>query len=318
MPFHYYFGGLHIASDIPFKRLRPVRPHDRIYGRTQIFTVTAAPPAEDERLFDWPGRFGMRLGKSGDDWRFIVATGVITVNRDASIIRIFATDPADTLLTDLFVRRVLPRLVKLQGGATYHAASLEKDGQGILVMGESGAGKSTMSAGLALTSGWTILGDDMAMAWHDAADVLTPSGADIAIWPQSADGLSLPDGSRKTLLGYDGKQSFEPLDPADAADAWLPVPIKGIFFLRRSGDCDAVRLTRLAHRDALPHALRQVVLLNPNGIAAEERVASITRLNTMLKRVGAWELTYPSVFSAFDDVSQTLLAALAEPRTAAA
>lgn len=308
VPFKYYFGGIEITSQIPFKRLRTARPGDQIFGQTEIIAVQGPAPAEDERLFDWPGRFGMKLGKSGDQWRVIASNGVILIEPDAAVVRIFAPDPNETLLKDLLVRRLLPRLVKLKGAVTYHAASLEKDGLGILLMGESGAGKSTMSAGLRLAGDWTIHGDDMALIWQDGGDVITSAGADIAIWPQSAEGLCLPDPSRKTLLGYDGKQSFQP--DVETMDGPRKTPVSGIFFLHRTGECDRASVSRLSRPEAFARALKQVVLFNPNGVASAERISSTTRLNETLKIVPAWQLTYPSRFSAFSDVSRTLLSAL--------
>ena len=54
------------------------------------------------------------------------------------------------------VPRVLPGLLQL------HAATLERDGMGLMLAGESGSGKSTLSVGL-LTHGWRYLCDEFAM-----------------------------------------------------------------------------------------------------------------------------------------------------------
>lgn len=308
MPFKYYFGGLAITSQLRLARLRPGRPGDRIFGQVEITVEQGLAPGEDERLFDWPGRFVMKLGRSGSQWRIIASSSVLLIDQGGTRIRLYADDPDETILKELIVRRLLPRLVKLHGAAAYHAASLEKNGQGILLMGKSGAGKSTMTAGLGLVADWSILGDDMALVWQDGGDVIVPAGADIAVWLESANGLQLSDDACSGLPGYEGKVSFQPGEAA--RQACMQAPISGIFFLCRSQACDTPVVTRVSRQAAFRHALTHGVLFNPNGAAGAERVATVTHLNEMLKRVPAWELTYPSRFSEFGNISQTLLAAL--------
>jgi hypothetical protein len=264
------------------------------------------PPSEEKLHYAWNGRFRMRLGESGGQWLVGSPWGAFHIERDASVVRIFGVDGPDTrILKDIFARRLLPRLVKLIGGATYHAASLAQGDRGIFIMGPSGAGKSTMSVGLAATEGWDILGDDMALVWNDGAEMIAPAAADVTIWPQSCAGLGLPDEDCHPLLGYDGKRVYHPRRVGRTD----PVPLAGIFFLNRTG-CAAPELARCSRADALTRALRQIIYFNPNGAAAEERVRSVTRLNILLGRVPAWTLTYPASFDALHRVSDTLSAAL--------
>nr|WP_319566039.1 hypothetical protein [uncultured Rhodoferax sp.] len=307
----YHFGGIEIRSDIPFDRLRPACPSHVVRAHMIIVREIGAAPDEQENLFNWPGRFGMRLGVAQGAWRIATPTGVYLVQPDASVVRMFSNQADETLLKDLFVRRLLPRLVKLKGGFTYHAASLARDGKGILLMGPSGAGKSTMSVGLSIADGWSILGDDMALAWNEGEDIVTLGGADVGLWPFTSRGLSLPEHGLKCLLGYDGKKSYEPagMKPVNGTDALSNTPIRGVFFLDRT-DCPEPRVEKLDRKVAMEKALRQIVLFNPNGSAGLERVQSVTRLNAMLATVPAWMLSYPPSFSTYAQVSETITAAL--------
>lgn len=308
MSFSYHFGGVEIASEIPLIGLRPARGSNAHGPRMQVIEGKGAAPAEDRLHFAWNGRFRMRLGEAGGWWMTGSPWGTFLFDRDASTVRIFGADgPGRTILMDLFRRRLLPRLVKLKGGATYHAASLAQGERGILIMGPSGAGKSTMSVGLAATEGWDILGDDMALIWNDGAETITPAAADVTIWPQSCAGLQLAEEDCEPLLGYDGKRVYHPR----RARRLDPVPLAGLFFLNRS-DCPAPVLERCSRVDAFQRALRQIIYFNPNGEAKEERIRSVTRLNTILGRVPAWTLTYPASYDALHAVSDTLSAALQE------
>lgn len=308
--FSYRFGGIKIASEILLPSLRPGGGADISAPEMRIVAGAGPAPAEDKLHFAWNGRFRMRLSEAGGQWRFGSPWGAFLVERNASVVRVFGMGveaPNDTILRDLLTRRVLPRLVKLKGGATYHAASLARADKGVLIMGASGAGKSTMSVGLSATHGWDLLGDDVAFVWNEGVETIAPAAADAAIWQQSCTGLGLADSDTTPLFGYEGKRVYRPtgtprLDPA---------PVAGIFFLDRT-DCAAPRLERCARGEALERAKWQIVNFNPNGAATEERVQSVLRLNAMLRRVPAWTLTYPAAFDALGAVSDRIAAALGE------
>lgn len=67
----------------------------------------------------------------------------------------------------------------------FHAAVLEKDGQCLVMPGDPGAGKSTLTAALML-SGWRLLSDEMAMVDRDDGRV-TPLARPISLKNQSVD-----------------------------------------------------------------------------------------------------------------------------------
>jgi len=306
--FRYHFGGVDITSEIPLTGLRPARQNGAAAPAMRVIEGGREPPAEEKLHFAWDGRFRMRLGEAGGQWLMGTPWGAFLIARDASVVRLYGADGDDrTILKDLFARRLLPRLVKLKGGATYHAASLARDDKGILIMGPSGAGKSTLSVGLAATERWDVLGDDMALIWSDGIDRIAPAAADVTIWPQSCEGLGLPEEDCAPLLAYDGKRAFHP----QRTDRLDPVPLAGVFFLNR-GDCAEPQLARCSRADAFNRALRQIIYFDPSGPAVEERVQSVSRLNALLGYIPAWTLTYPTSFSAIPAVSDTIAAALAD------
>jgi hypothetical protein len=54
----------------------------------------------------------------------------------------------------------IPALASMRGVALFHGSAVERDGRGLVFLGERGTGKSTMAARLAL-SGWGMLCDDV-------------------------------------------------------------------------------------------------------------------------------------------------------------
>ena len=308
LPFHYQYGGIDIESDIALGRLRAARPQGKSYGRMIVTHEPGPAPLAERDFFRWPGRFNMMLGSTQSDFRFETPTGIVLAAPDGGRVKIYPHGQDRALLTDMFVRRILPRLTKLMGGETYHAASLARDGRAILLLGPSGAGKSSMSVGLSAAAGWTILGDDMALVRREAVEIALPSGDDVAIWPRTSGAFELAVGELNPLAGYDGKQAFRPSGMDSAAEADF-APIAGVYFLSRSERAEP-SLTRLSHPDAFSQALHQIVLLNPIGEARAERVASVVALNRMLARVPAWSLDYPSSYSVYPRVSAAIVASL--------
>ncbi|PLK24409.1 hypothetical protein [Novosphingobium sp. TH158] len=310
LSFSYSFGGIAIISEFPLTRLRSPLPHGQPFGQIAIETGRGPAPDEDERLFDWPGRFEIKLGRTGTELRFETPAGIILATADGSRLRVFAQDLANSLLGDLLARRILPRVTKLLGGETYHAAALARNGKAILLMGATGAGKSSMTLGLASVGGWSILSDDAALVQETPSFLALPAGSDVAIWPETSGAMDLPDPALRALTGYDGKFCYQP-EPSGSVPTGTAHPqIAGIFFLDRQAD-GAVAFERLPRPQAFELGLHQIVLLNPNGRAAAERVGSVTALNRMLATVPAWSLTYPASYSIYQDISSGLDALLA-------
>ncbi|HEX6858917.1 MAG TPA: hypothetical protein VF138_01775 [Caulobacteraceae bacterium] len=306
MAFHYHFGGVELISEIAFPALRASRAEGAAGPLIRVVEGQGEAPAEDKFHFAWDGRLQMRLGESGGEWRVGSPWGAFVFDRDVSTVRVFGSDgPNLPIVRDMFVRRLLPRLIGLKGGWTYHAASLARNDKALLIIGTSGAGKSTMSVGLGATEGWDVLGDDMALVWNEGAEVVAPASADVTIWSQSCAGLRLPKEDCEPLPGYDGKYIYRPRR-ARRLDA---VPLGGVLFLNRTA-CDGPRLDLHTRAEAFQLALSQRVLFNPSGSAAEERVRSVTRLNGILGRTPAWTLTYPPSFAVLPAVSDLLSSAL--------
>jgi hypothetical protein len=67
-----------------------------------------------------------------------------------------------------FLRVLVAYRVALLGGVVLHSAAIARDGRAFVLVGHSGAGKSTSSA-LALDAGWEVLSDDMNVVRRTAA-----------------------------------------------------------------------------------------------------------------------------------------------------
>lgn len=169
-----------------------------------------------------------------------------------------------------FYSTVAALLLAWRGGLAFHGSALAVDGQGILICGESGAGKSALLAALS-QQGAQLVSDDLAylqpVPGRPGFQLITGRPG-IRLLPEIAQ--LLPDCEMRALPGDPrGKIMFIP----GRSISCDPVPLKHILVLG-----DPVTLSSFAERDALlcRHAFR------PNWMAvlpqAERRRAQIRDL----------------------------------------
>ncbi len=295
----YRFGGLAIDSTIALAGARRVDDAGEGHHIDLLFHQGAAPPA-DRDVFTWKGRYALKLGRIGDGWHFSsLFDGTFIVDAAISRIDAYADGAAPSAgAIDVLTRRVLPRLAIETGALTVHGATLIRDGGAILLFGESGAGKSTMTAALA-QAGWSIASDDMTIVrLGDAAPMVHPGATGVCLWPDTRVALDLDPARCLAMPGYDDKLRFEPED-SPGAD---PAPLRAVVFLERGSEVIAPRLDPMPIRDAVRQATRQLIALDPTV----PRTIAVHRLVQMLAGARPLMLTYPSGYDSLPAVTDLL------------
>lgn len=305
MPFAYRFAGIQIRSTVALAGLR--HDLDDSAGLGDPLRITfepGPPPAPDQTLFAWPGRYETRLGTIEDDWlidsRF---DGVFRVDRAIRTVRIYSAGTIPSAASvDVLVRRILPRLMAARGATTIHAAAVATGGAGMLLLGASGAGKSTTTAALATMPGWNVFSDDLSIVYDAPVPLVAPAATGVCVWRASQAGLGIDPALCQAMPGYDGKFRFEPPMPTVTA----PVPVRAFVFLARDTTIDAPRLTAMNRAHGLIAAARQLILFNPAAAPSEEHAPAFDRLNRIAASVEMLQLAYPSRFDALPAVAETL------------
>ena len=119
------------------------------------------------------------------------------------------------------VSRVVKFLVGAQltaaGAPVFHGSAVARDGEGVLIVGPSGGGKTSLMFLVATLAGWDFVSDDLVFTWPDP----TGTGLRMSGWPNRV-GLSVP-----ALSGHPARARFEqaslrryeqPLGPLDTGD----------------------------------------------------------------------------------------------------
>jgi hypothetical protein len=190
---------------------------------------------------------------------------------------------AITVLETLAIQRIL------QGPPdtlTLHAALVARGHRGILVLGPSQAGKSTLSCGL-WRRGWSLIGDDVTL--------IDPATATARSAPRR---VSLRHGSRQLLdpLLWDRMLAAPSTEPTSEGYLFHPsevgdnvprqVTLQAFVFLRRSGVAVPAAPRRLLHEAEVALALMPY----SNLIRRMDADAVIRAVAPLASRVPAYDL----------------------------
>jgi len=301
----YSFGGLRLHSATPVDQLRSCPPEAGAWVDVTLSFETGEPPVHDRISYRWPGRYGLIVGTCGDEWLMTSSLdGAFLISRERRTLRCISAPGASfDACVDVLIRRVLPRVATLFGASAIHAAALARPEGGVLLLGISGAGKSTMTASLG-HAGWQILSDDISVLWGREEPLLAPAAQGVCVWPASRDGIGLPIERCRSMPAYDGKTHFVP----EGEPVIAPVPLRALVFLKRGGNAAPI-LEPMGKAEALVTAAHMLVQFDPGDPARPDRVLGFARLNAAVKVVPGYRLRYPSDFAALADV-EALLATL--------
>jgi len=164
-----------------------------------------------------------------------------------------------------------------------HAACVTRGQRGVLLCGDSGAGKTTL-AFAAARAGWTLVSED---GVHLAADsLMTAVGGAHTFRLREAVLALFPElGSRRAAMTGNGKMAITAEALALGMNtAWSTAVAHSVFLSRRPG---SACLTALPVDQALPYCLEWV--RSPDRSSAE------IRLRELLAR-GCWRLEYDEFF----------------------
>lgn len=263
------------------------------------------PPIADRALFRWNGRYKLQLDAVGQQWLMRSAfDGAFLIDEAQRSIRVFVDNRDDPAWLDVFVRRVLPRIAILFGATAIHSAAAAIGGRGLMLLGESGAGKSTTSAALG-AAGWDVLSDDISIVWHPDAPKVAPATTGMCVWPDSRLALGLDVTRCVAMPGYPGKMRFVPGNEINTA----LVPLDALVFLER-GEGDAPVISAISGAEAMTRASHQRIRFNPDDPAGEEMQATFAALWKIASVTPCYRLSTPRDYGALPSVVDLLRATL--------
>lgn len=233
--------GLNLTGDFPAPGLADRAAGGSRTPETAIALVEhrALDPGPATVLYQHPlpeGTFSIGQHRSGwyvADHPFYGRYGVAA---DAGRIECAPEDLPDWLWQRFLVGQILPLAALLHGREPLHASGVVLDGGAVLLMGASGAGKSSVALQLAARSG-TFLADDVSALEVSSGGVLAHPGAAL-VSLEAKEIERVPACVRLKRLGEsDGEVRLQV-----AARARRPVPVRSVYVLNRRAHADKLRI----------------------------------------------------------------------------
>lgn len=243
--------GLRFAGPIPPLGLRA----SPAQGPADIEMSLGPVPASLGRGARLAGRYEI----AGDRVLLRLPGGMRCLVEDGARITLLAGPGADPGIVRAYLSGIATGVALHQRGlAPLHGACVARDGRGLILMGASGAGKSTTAAMLA-AEGFGIVCDDVSVVeWREGAPFVPPSGRAPKLWEDAAAALGLGGesddgdaagavaeyaGLAKRVLPAEGEAPPAPRLAAIFLLSWLH-PDDGPPELRRLAGIEAVRALR--------------------------------------------------------------------------
>jgi hypothetical protein len=184
---------------------------------------------------------------------------------------------------------VMGFLLRKKGLTPLHASAVSIQDRAAALVGESGAGKSTTAAALALR-GWPVLCEDVcAFDEQEGRFLLRPAYPRVLLWPDSVKFFYSSEQALPLVVpGWDKR--FLPLNGSGACFADTPSALTAIFFLApRSSDDAAPRIEKLSPQQAVPHLVQDTYM---NWLLdSAQRAAEFDVLTRLVQKVECYRVT---------------------------
>jgi hypothetical protein len=212
----------------------------------------------------------------------------------------------DATLRHLVLDQALPLILAAQGHLVVHASAVLLEGRAILLVGETGAGKSTLAARLG-SLGAVVLADDGVVLQEGSAGLeVIPSYAGLRLYEDSAAAAECLGAEIGPLAEYSAKRRFAV--PRDAQSPRGPLGLGPVYVID-AGDEGTLHIAPLSRRDAtvalLHHAYR-ADLADKSALRAQ-----FDTLSAWSSRFGGWRVRFPR---RLDEVARVAAALAAHAR----
>lgn len=243
----YQFGAARISSEIVLGGLLPC---DDDVGAIEVHIAFRRvgdlsfrwEPLAGQQPSDTPDWLVIRRAMSADGHWFRIryeyrdSFADFAIRDDGLEVAVEASDDADdSHLAHIAEGAILGQAMRLAGTPLLHGNAVAADGNAVLLVGGSGAGKSSLSWAL-VQHGCRLLSDDLA-AWtvSDSCAIAWPVRTRLRMWPRVAARLSIDASMTAPLFPSAPEMSKLGVFDPDALQT-TPLPLHAIYFVRRSRD----------------------------------------------------------------------------------
>lgn len=303
---HYRYADLILASALPLPELlaAPDGAKHSLHievQRTSVFPDLAIASwqhdwrDDDDNIIISAARiddhYGLRFPDVAEAW--IDPAGRIELWRDpqASI----------ESLHHVLLDQILPRVLAQRGRLVLHGSmATTADGRTVVILGESGRGKSTLASAFDLAGGRVLTDDCVVVSLDEGKPRVVPSYAGLRLWPDSL--VALYPGREAQATPVAHYSSKRRLAPAGRTDTQIPVSSTPdlILILQEPEDCAGIQLTRQSPQQACIAILGNAFLFDVGDLRHTHQLLGLAA--GLASHVPVLTLQYPRDYSLLREV----------------
>lgn len=204
---------------------------------------------------------------------------------------------------------VAPRIIAGLEFVVLHGAAISINGKLAVLIGETGAGKSTLAASLKY-QGYDLLGDDAVVVTERNGvfygDAIYPS---LRLFPESLKAIYAGTVETSEMAHYSDKLRVDL--PQETAITGKCLPISAIFHVSKDGISDRAQSVKLTPLETCMKCTEQSFAIDPHDpYAAVQRLGRVSKLASL---VPGFTLRYPRQFEFLSDVHKLIQNCMATP-----
>jgi len=200
----------------------------------------------------------------------------------------------------------LPKMLAHEGALVLHAAGVLCGGLGLVILGDSGRGKSTLTAFLG-QSGLPILSDDCLIVGADAqGHHVAPTYSGMRLLPDSISSIFAQPPVTTDMARWSTKQRVH-LTCGFATD---PAPVGALVFLDPPATGQAVTLRPMAKAETCIGLVANSFALDPRDTA--RATVRMRQAAALAQDAPAYALSYPRDYACLPDVAAAILDIMAQ------
>lgn len=316
----YRFADLVIESEIPLPELPQLTEVGRL-PVPDLVVATLRSPIDHDSLtgrHDWSAdgeRIAITHARSPTGYVLLFRElADFEISSDGAAIGIWRHDGSnDETTRHLLLDQLLPRVLGHRGKLVTHGASVLTDAGAVCFLGETGGGKSTLTASFVAAGSAAITDDGFVSIVEDRRVLALATYPSLRLWPDSlvqafdvlpaVAGMAHYSAKLRVLLGDEafGVCQFAPLDAMFVLEPALSL------------DDESIELIPLSARDTCMAIIKHSFVLDPTD--AQRAAAMLSSAGAVAEYLPAYSLRYPREYAQLPAVQATILRQLAAVRT---
>ena len=302
----YAIADLIVDSEFDLPELTP--PAGELQSRSTLRVLARPPmfepiaPVFEARLDD--GRAWMVCVRSDDAYVICFPDlALFTVSFDGRSMAVHISNAtcAETI-RHLFLDQVLPLALSLRGQLVLHAAAIVTPAGAAAFVGDTGEGKSTLTASFAQAGVPPLADDCLIVRQRHSGIVAMTSYSGLRLWPDTVAALAIDTAGATSVAHYCDKQRV----PGATAPFDVAVALCRIYVLAQDDQLrDGVTIETMSRRDAVVELLRHAYRIAPRD---RDRAADeLDRIDRVCDVCAVKRLAYPRRFAALGTVRAAVL-----------